>query len=1636
MTSINQNTSVVNVGRTTPVTPGAQIADKSIPVVMATDQTSIPVVEQNKVQSEVALSLLGIPRAEIALGIFADVNTYDVNPSEWSMKPEFHINGDGVKHLPTEAGALVEASRNKTAVLTSKRFFRYQPGRVSAATFGIKSSVSSSTFSQNPPIRKFGIYDKYDGYYWESRNDGEEDNFAVVRRTQSLQYAPISPYGVGGANGTLLRGEKNLKEDQSTSLDKLGESQLDDYRIVGLGEREQGDVVETLLSDRSKLKEKRFELVDAVLTKAVSSDAAVTTSGAEMIAGYAHSTRITARGTLSNQQTAGGKTYTSTSVFYADLAAAYNAELAYHVGGNPVTSTTDYLVSAEQMEAKCKRDLDYWIDNFLLDLEYGGDAHTKWNTTNFGLSSGQTTWSVGTEVGVFPRISQFESLIHKILLDTIHHNTLLSLSTDGLTRLQALQTTVANAFGNAAGTAGDGVDPTYDNLFDVVIPTDYGVRTSASEKLETFMTTKRNFWSYYVTVKRADDFDGTNATPINTIESGKTYTVLANPDNRNLSGVGAINATAFAGHTFVATGNGTISNSFANTVVAETIKYTVPGGVGSNQSGGTSGNVSGTALAPFAGLSEAQLQEVIKNKCQRDVGYIVDGYKNDLAGGGNAETTYNASMFVRGTGLSVYSQTVGSGAAETLSEISRHAYLRDIIAKDLRAFGASAEIVSTNPSNDSGLFKNLADKIIGNFTTENINSIEIGKKGFPGNLVVLRDGLVHTHGAVYDPSLLKDSKPVKAIATGISGSIGVDSALAVFKLTEGTVTFGQHVKISWTGTATELQCGETSGIKIFKGEVLRVRRVIGPKGNEFTLVKEDRTPVNNAFTSVRLSDTDINNATTVGTFYIDTVVPFIFPKDYDIVSSIGNTNAGSNFTSEIDTTYQTLVNNASGYTVGVNPALNAQREFRTLGQTTQTGAVPRGAMFPYMYAINDNLLDGGMENSYIGFINTALNPGSTENVDIIRSQIDNVNFYPEYVNWIKNNVKPEYWGVYEYRVPRSRFSHDALDGISDQATDKAFNNTRGKRTRVYSDVATGSTGTVRPGENFTEIPGVPVYQNSLYNYDFTKVTMLKIEFSWYGAVGALFLAYVPVGNGEARWVRVHHLRASNQLKIASLGNATLPITYTTYGGGSEYCLGDGEDTTYQSDYQTNSHNIVKYGASYYIDGGDRGTVRLYSHNNDDTVSARGKRFAIGNLPATVPTDTIDSEANATPYLEVTETYPVATLDLSSAAINTTGTITGLVSPAPALGEYVEVKNTNINIADGIYRVKTRASDTSIQLSDGQFTTGSPTTTARTAGNITATLTHRKLIDPSFYVGAKLKTDNALDQNIKACWGETTGTGLTEAGRVYLTGTPTTLTGVSLLADRSASVYGIETKKTILSTREQNAVRNRVQVYPTKLSTANLTTNNTNVRLRFKKTPTFQSNASPTGTFTLTADFAIDTSNNFLPINSGNSGGYLNNGEETYGWFRGRIGSEFITVFGRLNKETDNYYFQLLESYEGVVTLVSGSTFISDCKFLADGTKVAYTTTGYKTSYEKEGLSSVKIASNSVVPIPNTGVNVATLYLRSGTEQFDLDTYFDYNKEYLSFPLTDIADTLYFAVDSDTGSTNTDEISLGVTWEEQ
>jgi hypothetical protein len=219
-TNVNNNASVVVIGRTAPVPAGQQTSEKSVPVVIANDQSPIPVEEQNKIQSEVALSLLGIPRSEVALGIFADVNTYDVNPTEWSSFPDQFSKvsntgvyagigqtmGWGLSHVPEESGAMIEAPPDRYSVLTSKRFFRYQPGRVSAATFGVKTTKLTTTVTgasiQNPCIRKYGIFDNFDGYYWETRNNGLGDNFCVVRRTQANTFENAVTFGTGAGQQT------------------------------------------------------------------------------------------------------------------------------------------------------------------------------------------------------------------------------------------------------------------------------------------------------------------------------------------------------------------------------------------------------------------------------------------------------------------------------------------------------------------------------------------------------------------------------------------------------------------------------------------------------------------------------------------------------------------------------------------------------------------------------------------------------------------------------------------------------------------------------------------------------------------------------------------------------------------------------------------------------------------------------------------------------------------------------------------------------------------------------------------------------------------------------------------------------------------------------------------------------------------------------------------------------------------------------------------------------------------------------------------------------------------------------------------------------------------------------------------
>jgi len=119
-----------------------------------------------------------------------------------------------------------------------------------------------------------------------------------------------------------------------------------------------------------------------------------------------------------------------------------------------------------------------------------------------------------------------------------------------------------------------------------------------------------------------------------------------------------------------------------------------------------------------------------------------------------------------------------------------------------------------------------------------------------------------------------------------------------------------------------------------------------------------------------------------------------------------------------------------------------------------------------------------------------------------------------------------------------------------------------------------------------------------YVISFEEVTMYKIEFSWYGAIGAKFYAYVPSGNGDARWVLIHTLVIENELGKPCLNDPYFKFRYVL-------ALSDTSNLTYPQ-------YIYKYGASYYIDGGDEGTTTNHSYSSSElTTNSSNTRSLIG-----------------------------------------------------------------------------------------------------------------------------------------------------------------------------------------------------------------------------------------------------------------------------------------------------------------------------------------------------------------------------------------------------------------------------------------
>jgi hypothetical protein len=125
--------------------------------------------------------------------------------------------------------------------------------------------------------------------------------------------------------------------------------------------------------------------------------------------------------------------------------------------------------------------------------------------------------------------------------------------------------------------------------------------------------------------------------------------------------------------------------------------------------------------------------------------------------------------------------------------------------------------------------------------------------------------------------------------------------------------------------------------------------------------------------------------------------------------------------------------------------------------------------------------------------------------------------------------------------------------------------------------------------------------DSGYILSFEDVTMYKIEFSWYGAIGAKFYAYVPVNNGEARWVLMHRLIIENGLGLPILNNPDFKF---------KYLISTEENKTMEKPVV-----LYKYGSSYYVDGGDEGTIRLATTTVDTKSFSGDERTPIlGILP--------------------------------------------------------------------------------------------------------------------------------------------------------------------------------------------------------------------------------------------------------------------------------------------------------------------------------------------------------------------------------------------------------------------------------------
>lgn len=181
MASVEEGVSVITVGKTTPIPAGQATSANSLPVVVASDQSPVPILDNLSAPSQVRDDLLGIPRVQTPLAIFDDTNLIDIDPNIWAKNEQLTggVRVTQVNHLLQQSAAEIlltpTAANGNIASLITKQAFPYQTGRITSASFGVSMSRDANA------TMEFGMFDSTDGYFL--RIVGDE--LYYVRRTSS-----------------------------------------------------------------------------------------------------------------------------------------------------------------------------------------------------------------------------------------------------------------------------------------------------------------------------------------------------------------------------------------------------------------------------------------------------------------------------------------------------------------------------------------------------------------------------------------------------------------------------------------------------------------------------------------------------------------------------------------------------------------------------------------------------------------------------------------------------------------------------------------------------------------------------------------------------------------------------------------------------------------------------------------------------------------------------------------------------------------------------------------------------------------------------------------------------------------------------------------------------------------------------------------------------------------------------------------------------------------------------------------------------------------------------------------------------------------------------------------------------------